>query len=81
MFACTKVSFVCINVILNFIKGIDICLQIGLYVVSLVGPTGVNPLDCFYSCIQLYILLSPYLYFISILYLDLYLPGDDRSTS
>ena len=29
------------------------------------------------SGIQFYLLLSPYLCFISLLYLDLYVPGDD----
>ena len=41
-----------------------------------VGPTGVYLLDFFYSCIQLYLLLSPYLCFISLLFLDLYVLGD-----
>ena len=43
---------------------------------SLVGPTGADLLDFFYSGIQLYILLSPYLCFISFLYFDLYIQGD-----
>ena len=42
-----------------------------------VGPTGVYLLDFFCHGIQLYLLLSPYLYFISFLYLDLYALGDD----
>ena len=37
-----------------------------------VGPTGVYLLDFFCSVIQFYLLLSPYLCFISLLYLDLY---------
>ena len=37
-----------------------------------VGPTGVYLLDFFCSGIQFYLLLSPYLCFISLLYLDLY---------
>ena len=37
-----------------------------------VGPTGVNLLDFFCSGIQFYLLLSPYLCFIFLLYLDLY---------
>ena len=37
-----------------------------------VGPTGVYPLDFFCSGIQFYLLLSPYLCFIPLLYLDLY---------
>ena len=42
-----------------------------------VGPTGVYLLDFFCSSIQFYLLLSPYLCFISLLYLDLYVLGDD----
>ena len=42
-----------------------------------VGPTGVYLLDFFCSRIQFYLLLSPYLCFISFLYLDLYVLGDD----
>ena len=37
-----------------------------------VGPTRVYLLDFFCSGIQFYLLLSPYLCFISLLYLDLY---------
>ena len=41
--------------------------------------TGVYLLDFFWSGIQFYLLLSPYLCFISLLhvYLDLYVLGDD----
>ena len=46
-----------------------------------VGPTGVYLLDFFCSGIQLYLLLSPYLCFISLLYLDLYVLGDDSLIS
>ena len=46
-----------------------------------VGPTGVYLLECFYSGIQFYILFSPYLCFISFLYLDLYVLGDDALIS
>ena len=45
-----------------------------------VGPTGVYLLDFFCSGFQFYLLLSPYLCFILIfilLYLDLYVLGDD----
>ena len=45
--------------------------------VSVVGPTEVYLFDFFYSGMQLYALLSPYLCFISFLNLDLYLLGDD----
>ena len=46
-----------------------------------VWPTGVYLLDFFCSSIQLYLLLSPYLCFISLLYLDLYVLGDDALIS
>ena len=39
-----------------------------------VGPTVVYLLDFF--CSGIYLLLSPYLCFISLLYLDLYILGD-----
>ena len=45
------------------------------------GPTGVYLLDIFCSGIQFYLLLSPYLCFISFLYLDLYVLGDDALIS
>ena len=45
--------------------------MLGLFV----GPTGVYLLD-FCSSIQFYLLLRPYLCFISLLYLDLYVLGD-----
>ena len=35
----------------------------------------------FYSGINLYLLLSPYFCFVSFLYLDLYVLGDDASIS
>ena len=37
-----------------------------------VGPIGVNLLDFFCSSIQFYLLLSPYISFISLLYLEFY---------
>ena len=46
-----------------------------------VGPTGVYLLDFFCSVIQFYLLLRPYLCFISLLYLDLYVLGDDALIS
>ena len=46
-----------------------------------VGPTGVYLLDFFCSSIQFYFLLSPYICFISLLYLDLYALGDDALIS
>ena len=41
-----------------------------------VGPTGLYLLDFICSRIQFYLLLSPYLCFMSLLYLDLYVLGD-----
>ena len=46
-----------------------------------VGPTGVYLLNFFSSGIQFYLLLSHYLFFISLLYLDLYVLGDDALLS
>ena len=46
-----------------------------------VGPTKVYLLDFFCSGIQFYLLLSSYLCFISLLYLDLYIIGDDAFIS
>ena len=46
-----------------------------------VGPSEVYLLDFFRSSIQCYLLLSPYLCFISLLYLDLYVLGDDALIS
>ena len=45
------------------------------------GPTGFYLLDFFCSGIQFYLLLSLYLCFISLLYLDLYVLGDDALIS
>ena len=42
-----------------------------------VRPTGVYLLDFFCFGNQFYLLLSPYLCFISLLYLDLYVLGDN----
>ena len=46
-----------------------------------VRPFGVYLLDFFCSSIQFYLLLSPYLCFISFIYLDLYVLGDDALIS
>ena len=46
-----------------------------------VRSTRVYLLDFFCSGIQFYLLLSPYLCFISFLYLDLYVLGDDALIS
>ena len=53
----------------------------GLMLWLFVGPTGVYLLDFSCSGIQFYLLLSPYLCFISLLYLDLYVVGDDALIS
>ena len=46
-----------------------------------VRPMWVYLLGFFYSGIQFYLLLSPYLCFISLLLLDLYVLGDDALIS
>ena len=46
-----------------------------------VGPTKVYLLDFFCSGTQFYLLLSPYLCFISLLYVYLYVLGDDAFIS
>ena len=46
-----------------------------------VRPTGVYLLDFFCSGIQFFLLLSPYLCFISFSYLDLYVLGDNALIS
>ena len=46
-----------------------------------VGPTKVICWISFAPVVQLYLLLSPYLCFISLLYLDLYVLGDDALIS
>ena len=43
---------------------------------AVVRPSEVYLLDCFCSGMQLHVLLSLYLFFISFLYLDLYVLGD-----
>ena len=48
----------------------------GLMLWLFVWPTGVYLLDFFCSGIQFYLLFSPYLCFISLLYIDLYVLGD-----
>ena len=46
-----------------------------------VRPTGVYLLDFFCFGIQFYLLLSPFLCFMSLLYLDLCVLGDDALIS
>ena len=43
----------------------------------IVEPTGVYLMGFFCSGIQFYLLLSPYLCFTSLFYLDLFVLGDD----
>ena len=57
----------------HFIWVSTVCQSTWLFV----GPTGVYLLDFFCSGIQFNLLLSPYPCFISLLYLDLYVLGDD----
>ena len=56
-----------------------LCFELMLWL--FVGPTGVYLLDFFCSGIQFNLLLSPYPCFISLLYLDLYVLGDDALIS
>ena len=49
----------------------------GLMLWLFVGPTGFSCWIFFCSGIQFYLRLSPYLRFISLLYLDFYVLGDD----
>ena len=46
-----------------------------------VGPTKVYLLDFFCSDIQFYLLSIPYIFVISLLYIDLYVLGDDALIS
>ena len=50
--------------------------KVGPHALAVVRRSGVLLLDLICSCIQFYVLLSPYLCFISFLYLDLYVLGD-----
>ena len=52
-----------------------------LYGNKLVSSAHVYLLDFFCSGIQFYLLLSPYLCFIFLLYLDIYVLGDDALIS
>ena len=47
----------------------------------IIGPIGVYLFDFFAPVVQFYLLLSPYLCFISFLYLDLYVLEDDALKS
>ena len=46
-----------------------------------VGPTRVNLLDFFCSCILFNLLLNPYFCFIFFLFLDIYVLGDNALIS
>ena len=63
---------------MNFNKSLNISIG---FMKTFVGPTGVYLLDFFCSGIQFNLLLSPYPCFISLLYLDLYVLGDDALIS
>ena len=57
-------------------------VSISKTMIMVVGPKfKFYLLDFFCSGIQFYLLLSPYLCFISLLYLDLYVLGDDALIS
>ena len=59
------------------LKDLSIDKMVGPDALAVVGPTSNYLLDFFCSCIQFYVLLSPFVCFISCLYLDLYVLGDD----
>ena len=63
----------------NCLEKVDFSITIWLWL--FVGPSGVYLLDFFCSGIQYNLLLSPYPCFISLLYLDLYVLGDDALIS
>ena len=54
---------------------------LGPNALAVTRPTGVCLLDFFYSSIQIYVLLSPNLCFISFLNFDLYVLGDNSLIS
>ena len=55
--------------------------MVGPDALAVVRPTGVYLLDFFCSGVRFYALLNPYLCFISFIYFDLYVPGDDALIS
>ena len=63
------------------LRDLSIDEMVGPDALAVCRPTGVYLLDFFCSGIQFYLLLSPYLCFISLLYLDLYVLGDDALIS
>ena len=64
-----------------FSFGIILLRMKELVALPVVRPTGVYLLDYFCFNIQFYLLLNPYLCFISFLYLELYALGDDALIS
>ena len=66
---------------LTYFKDLFIDEMVGADALAVVRPTVVYLLDSFCSSIQFYLLLSPYLCFISFLYRDLYVFGDDSLIS
>ena len=65
----------------KLLKSATLLVTSWFYLNTYVRPTGVYLLDFFCFGIQFYLLLSPYLCFISLLYLDLYVLRDDASIS
>ena len=63
------------------LKDLSFDEMIGPDALAVVRPTGDYLLDFFCSSIQFYVLLSPFLCFISILYLEIYVLGDDALIS
>ena len=62
---------------MRLLKDLSLDEMVGPGAKSVVRLTGVKLLDFFCSGIHLYVHLSPYLCFISFLYIDLYVLGDD----
>ena len=77
LFNCTPVGRTSDSMMVPTYKDLSIDEMVG----ACVGPTGVYLLDFFCSGIQFNLLLSPYPCFISLLYLDLYVLGDDALIS
>ena len=55
--------------------------MVGPDALAVVRPIGVQLMVIFSSGIQFYLLLRPYLCFVSFIYLDLYVLGDDALIS
>ena len=63
------------------LKDLSFDKMVGPDALAVVRPTGNYPLDLFCFGIQFYVLLSPYICFISFLYFDLYVFGHDALIS